>query len=209
MDILHRIAAQRERVLVFIEHREKKFRFAELIRHFFDLEKVEVINGNTLIPKRQSIVNLFQRHLELDGGFDMLILGSKAAGTGLTVATNVIHLSRWWNPAVEEQCNDRVHRIGQAHTVEVHIPLAIHPDYGPQSFDCLLQNLMQKKRKLASQALWPMGDNYSDLESLQSSLQGERSSNSANIIAETMSELFRRDKLKPIMPDKNGAYRMP
>lgn len=148
MDILHRIAAPRERVLVFIEHREKKFRFVELIRHFFDLEKVEVINGNTLIPKRQSIVNRFQRHLELDGGFDMLILGSEAAGTGLTVATNVIHLSRWWNPAVEEQCNDRVHRIEQAHTVEVHVPLAIHPDYGLQSFDCLLQYLMQKNVNL-------------------------------------------------------------
>nr|WP_234837600.1 C-terminal helicase domain-containing protein [Sinorhizobium medicae] len=43
------------------------------------------------------------------------MLGPKAAGTGLTLtaATHVIHLSRWWNPAVEEQCNDRVHRIGQ------------------------------------------------------------------------------------------------
>lgn len=50
----------------------------------------------------------------------MLILGPKAAGTGLTLtaATHVIHRSRWWNPAVEEQYNDRVHRIGQTKPVQ-------------------------------------------------------------------------------------------
>lgn len=65
----------------------------------------------------------------------MLILGPKAAGTGLTLmaATHVIHLSRWWNPAVEEQCNDRVHRIGQTRPVSVHIPMALHPELGAQS----------------------------------------------------------------------------
>lgn len=211
MDILRRIADRGERVLVFIEHREMQFRFAELVRNFFSLEKVDVINGDTPIPKRQAIVNRFQMHLESDGGFDMLILGPKAAGTGLTLtaATNVIHLSRWWNPAVEEQCNDRVHRIGQTLPVEVHVPMAIHPDYGPQSFDCLLQSLMQRKRKLASQALWPMGDTRGDLEGLQSGLSGERSSNSANVVAETMAELYRRDELNPATPNKYGAYKMP
>lgn len=211
MDILRRIADCGERVLVFIEHREMQFRFAELVRHYFGLEKVDVINGDTPIPKRQDIVNRFQTHLEYDRGFDMLILGPKAAGTGLTLtaATNVIHLSRWWNPAVEEQCNDRVHRIGQTHPVEVHVPMAVHPGYGPQSFDFLLQSLMQRKRRLASQALWPMGDTRSDLEGLQSALSGGTSLNSANVIAESMSELFRRDDLGPIAPDQHGAYKLP
>jgi len=211
MDVLRRISDRGERVLVFIEHREMQFRFAELVRHYFGLEKVDVINGDTPIPKRQAIVNRFQTHLKHDGGFDMLILGPKAAGTGLTLtaATNVIHLSRWWNPAVEEQCNDRVHRIGQTHPVEVHVPMAVHPSYGPQSFDFLLQSLMQRKRKLASQALWPMGDTRGDLEGLQSALSGESSSNSANVIAESMSELFRRDDLAPIAPDQYGAYKLP
>lgn len=54
------------------------------------------INGDAPILRRQEIVNLFQRHLPSDGGFDMLILGPKSAGTGLTLtaATHVIHLSR-------------------------------------------------------------------------------------------------------------------
>ncbi|WP_242661764.1 helicase-related protein [Salipiger thiooxidans] len=63
----------------------------------FGLERIDVINGDTPIPRRQEIVNRFQKHLKSDAGFDMLILGPKAAGTGLTLtaATHVIHLPRW------------------------------------------------------------------------------------------------------------------
>jgi len=32
----------------------------------------------------------------------------------------VIHLDRWWNPAVEDQATDRAYRIGQRRTVLVH-----------------------------------------------------------------------------------------
>ena len=141
----------------------------------------------------------------------MLILGPKAAGTGLTLtaATNVIHLSRWWNPAVEEQCNDRVHRTGQNKPVEVHVPMAIHPNYGAQSFDYLLQSLMQRKRSLASQALWPMGDTKGDLSDLQSEMANEAQAQSQNVLRDSMKAVFQRDGLSPTEPDENGAYRMP
>lgn len=211
MEILHRIKDRGERALVFIEHRVMQFHFAELVRHFLELERIDVINGDTSIPRRQEIVNHFQRHLTHDEGFDMLILGPKAAGTGLTLtaATNVIHLSRWWNPAVEEQCNDRVHRIGQTKPVEVHVPMAIHPEYGGQSFDCLLQSLMQRKRNLASQALWPMGDTHGDLSDLQAGLASKTRARSNNVVADSMIELFQRDGLPPTQPDRQGAYSMP
>ncbi len=60
------------------------------------------------------MVARIQRHLTRDEGFDLMILAPRAAGVGLTLtaATHVIHLSRSWNTAVEEQCNDRIHRIG-------------------------------------------------------------------------------------------------
>jgi non-specific serine/threonine protein kinase len=32
----------------------------------------------------------------------------------------VVHLDRWWNPAVEDQATDRAFRIGQRRTVLVH-----------------------------------------------------------------------------------------
>lgn len=207
VDILRKIKEANERVLVFIEHRDMQFRFGEIVRHMFGLEKIDVINGDTPIPRRQDIVNRFQQHLKTDGGFDMLILGPKSAGTGLTLtaATHVIHLSRWWNPAVEEQCNDRVHRIGQSRPVSIHIPMALHPELGAQSFDSLLQSLMQRKRRLAEQALWPMGDNKADVAGLtQAMATPHRGQHAA--IADIMAEQFTRDGLPPIAPNAYGAY---
>jgi len=211
MDILYDIKAKGQRVLVFIENRDMQFRFAELVRHYLDHDRIDVINGDTPIPKRQEIVNRFQRHLTHDGGFDMLILGPRAAGTGLTLtaATHVIHLSRWWNPAVEEQCNDRVHRIGQDQPVQVHIPMAIHPSLGAQTFDCLLQSLMQRKRRLAEQALWPVGDTKQDISDLARQMASSTRGTQPTVVADSMAELFQRDGFPPIEPDARGAYRLP
>lgn len=175
----------------------------------FGLDRIDVINGDTPIPKRQEIVNRFQSRLNADSCFDMLILGPKAAGTGLTLtaATHVIHLSRWWNPAVEEQCNDRVHRIGQTRPVSVHIPMALHPELGAESFDSLLQSLMQRKRKLAEQALWPIGDSAADVTSLTQAVATPTRGQHA-VIADSMAEQFRRDGLPPVPPDADGAYEL-
>lgn len=211
MEILHKIRSRKERVLVFIEHREMQFRFAEIIRHFLGLDRIDVINGDTPIHRRQEIVNRFQRHLSQDDGFDMLILGPKSAGTGLTLtaATHVIHLSRWWNPAVEEQCNDRVHRIGQTRPVQVHIPMAIHPVLGAQSFDCLLQSLMQRKRRLATQALWPMGDTKADLSILVDGVTQQPPAGTQISLNKCMAELYRRDGLAPTEANADKAWPMP
>lgn len=195
-DILRMIAARRERVLVFIEHRQMQYRFLELARAEFGLNRIDLINGDTPISQRQGIVNRFQRHLDEDGGFDMLVLGPKAAGTGLTLtaATHVIHLSRWWNPAVEEQCNDRIHRLGQTRPVTVHVPMAIHPTYRENSFDCLLHSLMQRKRKLAASALWPMGDTEGDAGELQRSLAADQGTSHGDPVRSAISAMFLRDQ---------------
>jgi SNF2 family DNA or RNA helicase len=196
-DILRHIRRRGERCLIFIEHRQMQYRFIELARAEFELTRIDLINGDTPIPRRQEVVNRFQRHLENDGGFDILVLGPKAAGVGLTLtaATHVLHLSRWWNPAVEEQCNDRVHRIGQTRAVTIHVPMAIHPGYREHSFDCLLHSLMQRKRKLAQSALWPMGDTQGDVEELQKLLASECDGQDvADPIRVALDQMFRRDK---------------
>ncbi|TPL75952.1 DEAD/DEAH box helicase [Mesorhizobium sp. B2-3-15] len=207
-DILRRIKSARERALVFIESRQMQFRFMELVRAEFGLARVELINGDTPIQKRQAVVNRFQQHLTNDGGFDLLVLGPKAAGTGLTLtaATHVIHLSRWWNPAVEEQCNDRVHRLGQTRPVTVHVPMAVHPEYREHSFDLLLQSLMQKKRKLASSALWPMGDSTDDAAHLQHMLREEGEPISGRTIDDAMAAMMRRDGINSPAPNAMGAW---
>lgn len=206
-DILRRIAARGERALVFIEHRLMQHRFIGLARAEFGLSRIDLINGETPIPKRQAIVNRFQRHLDDDRGFDILVLGPKAAGVGLTLtaATHVIHLSRWWNPAVEEQCNDRVHRLGQTRPVTIHLPMAIHPAYRENSFDCLLQSLMQRKRKLASSALWPMGDTDGDVAELQKMLNAEKTACAGDPVLSALSALFQRDGMPRPIIDPDGS----
>jgi len=58
---------------------------------------------------------------QADDGPSILILSLKAGGTGLnlTAANHVIHVDRWWNPAVEDQATDRAYRIGQRRNVQV------------------------------------------------------------------------------------------
>ena len=155
--ILGRIHARGERALIFTEHRRMQAFVAQWLRSEFGLDEVRIINGATTIARRKAYVEAFQRHLENDDGFDVLVLSPRAAGVGLTLtaATHVIHLSRWWNPAVEEQCNDRIYRIGQERDVTIHLPLAIHPAHRERSFDCVLNDLMRRKRSLARAALWP------------------------------------------------------
>ena len=206
IDILSQIKAAGERALVFIEHRDVQYRFAEIVRQRFGLTRVKIINGDTPIAKRQKIVNEFQTHLVDDRGFDLLILGPKAAGTGLTLtaAVHVIHLSRWWNPAVEEQCNDRIHRIGQTKPVTVHVPMAIHGGFREYSFDCLLQSLMQRKRQIAAQALWPMGDTEDDAAQLQSMLSSGHESCGGDAVDAAMAAMFVRDGL-PLPPKESDG----
>jgi SNF2 family DNA or RNA helicase len=85
-----------------------------------------------------------------------MLLSPKAGGVGLTLtaANHIVHLSRWWNPAVEDQCTDRALRIGQqAKEIHVYYPQAIHPDYGEHSFDLKLHSLLEKKRSLSRSVL--------------------------------------------------------
>ena len=196
--LIRSIQQSGERALVFIEHRRMQYRFIELAKAELGLDRVDLINGDTPIKKRQDIVDRFQRYGTAPG-FDLLVLGPKAAGTGLTLtaATHVIHLSRWWNPAVEEQCNDRVHRIGQTRDVTVHLPMAIHTGYREVSFDCLLHSLMQKKRRLAEAALWPMGDTGSDADHLQKMLaeSEKQPASGGDAVRRAIDAMFQRDLL--------------
>src|SRR5262249_35762313 len=65
----------------------------------------------------EELVTRFQS----DGGPPLFLLSLRAGGTGLnlTAASHVIHLDRWWNPAVENQATDRAFRIGQKRNVQV------------------------------------------------------------------------------------------
>lgn len=153
--LLEDIRGQSEKALVFLEDRAMQQTFAAAIAEHLNLPaRPPVINGTMVGRQRQEIVDAFQK---APTGFDLLILSPKAAGIGLTItaANHVIHLSRWWNPAVEDQCNDRAFRIGQTKDVTIHLPMAIHPTHGGGSFDQKLHDLLERKRSLSRDMLAP------------------------------------------------------
>jgi SNF2 family DNA or RNA helicase len=76
------------------------------------------LHGRVRRPAREEMVQRFSE----PGGPPVFLISLKAGGTGLnlTAASHVIHLDRWWNPAVEDQATDRAFRIGQRRNVQVH-----------------------------------------------------------------------------------------
>jgi hypothetical protein len=115
-EILEEVLAEGDRALLFTQFAE----FGALLRtHLRDRFGREVLylHGGTRKADRDAMVARFQG----DGGPSLLILSLKAGGTGLnlTAANHVIHVDRWWNPAVEDQATDRAYRIGQRRNVQV------------------------------------------------------------------------------------------
>ena len=74
-------------------------------------------------------------------------------GLNITKANHVIHYSRHWNPAKEEQATDRVYRIGQEKDVQIYIPMSISNEF--KSFDIVINELLERKKELASASLFP------------------------------------------------------
>jgi SNF2 family DNA or RNA helicase len=116
-EILEEILAEGDRVLCFTQFTE----FGEMLLSHLSARfgtDVGYLHGGTPKKRRDELVSRFQS----GDGPPIFLLSLKAGGTGLnlTAANHVIHLDRWWNPAVENQATDRAFRIGQHRTVEVH-----------------------------------------------------------------------------------------
>ncbi|WP_256960045.1 DEAD/DEAH box helicase [Sphingobium sp. Z007] len=158
--LLQEISAKQEKALVFCESLAMQALLAaEIARRFALPHGVIRIHGGVAGKARQAAVDQFQNR---GPGFDVMILSPKAGGVGLTLtaANHVIHLSRWWNPAVEDQATDRAYRIGQERDVTVYLPQSVHPDpiIAPSSFDLKLHALMERKRTLSRGLLTPAED---------------------------------------------------
>lgn len=163
--VLDEIRERREKALVFLESRAVQDALIEILQRRYRLsQRVLVINGEVTGASRKARVDEFQSR----PGFDVMVLSPRAGGVGLTLtaANHVIHLTRWWNPAVEDQCTDRVHRIGQERVVHVHHVLAVHPEYAERSFDVRLAALLDRKRLLNRSVLAPTAATSEDFEAL-------------------------------------------
>ncbi|GIZ98508.1 helicase [Tsukamurella sp. TY48] len=115
-DILETVAADGERALVFTQYAE----FARMLQPWLTGllgAEVPVLDGSVPRRDRDAMVERFQA----GDGAPVLVATVKSGGTGLnlTAANHVVHVDRWWNPAVENQATDRAFRIGQTRAVQV------------------------------------------------------------------------------------------
>lgn len=131
-----------------------------LATNFPDLPRYE-LTGMTL--DRLKPVQGFQ---QAKGSAAMLV-SLKAAGTGITLhaADYVFLLDPWWNPAVEAQAVDRVHRIGQTNTVFVYRMVTAG------TIEERIQALKASKRDLFDRLIGGLGGDF-DLSQHFTSLRG-------------------------------------
>lgn len=147
-----------EKVIIFTELRDIQRALQLTILDRFGLH-VTVVNGDTNAssekgPSRQSLIDAFQAK----PGFGVIILSTTAVGFGVNVqaANHVIHFTRCWNPAKEDQATDRAYRIGQTRNVHVYYPTIAGEEF--ESFEQKLDKLLARKRALASDMLNGAGD---------------------------------------------------
>jgi SNF2 family DNA or RNA helicase len=115
-EICAEVVEQGEKALVFTQYAE----FGAMLQPHLEARldrPVLWLHGGTTKKRRDELIRRFQEDAEPA----VFLLSLKAAGTGLTLtaANHVVHVDRWWNPAVEDQATDRAFRIGQTKNVQV------------------------------------------------------------------------------------------
>jgi intein/homing endonuclease len=115
-EICDEIVAEGDKALCFTQYAE----FGRMLQPHLAARlgcEVPYLHGGTPKKQRDALVEDFQAAPEPS----VFLLSLKAGGTGLnlTAANHVIHIDRWWNPAVEDQATDRAFRIGQRKDVQV------------------------------------------------------------------------------------------
>ena len=115
-DIVTTLVSEGDRALVFTQFAA----FGELLAPWLSEllgADIPLLHGGLVRSERDRMVAEFAT----DGGPPVMLATLKAGGTGLnlTAANHVVHVDRWWNPAVEDQATDRAYRIGQRRHVHV------------------------------------------------------------------------------------------
>jgi Holliday junction resolvase len=165
---LEAISRAGEKAIVFCEFRDLQRLLQRVIRERFDLT-ADIVNGDTSTRSdsdhsRHRRITAFQTR----PGFGAIILSPLAVGFGLNIqaANHVIHFTRHWNPAKEDQATDRAYRIGQTRDVHVHLPMVVADDF--KTFDAKLHELLEWKRELSQDMLNGAGpvaaSDFADIE---------------------------------------------
>ena len=107
--------------------------------------KYRRLDGQMTLQQRETAIS----HFKTEADVIVMLVSLRAAGVGLNLsaANHVVFMDLWWNPTVEEQAIDRVHRIGQTRPVQV-TRLMVE-----DTVEEGIWELQEKKRAVAESAL--------------------------------------------------------
>ena len=114
--------------------------------------EVGFFHGGLSARAREELVARF----ESDRGPSVMVVSLRAGGRGLNLpaANHVFHFDRWWNPAVEQQATDRVHRLGQRK------PVFVSSLVCTATLEERIDALLDAKRELADQVMAGRADDW-------------------------------------------------
>ncbi|HEV7737745.1 MAG TPA: DEAD/DEAH box helicase, partial [Chlamydiales bacterium] len=110
-DLLQSLVESGHKTVIFSQYT----RMLHIMREDFEQRGIPLSYLDGSSKNRIEIVREFNENPKIP----VFLVSLKAGGTGLNLvgADTVIHYDMWWNPAVENQATDRVHRIGQKKSV--------------------------------------------------------------------------------------------
>jgi len=114
LELLQTLIEGKHKIIIFSQYT----RMLQIMKNDFEQWGIRFSYLDGSSKNRLDIVNEFNR----DKNIPVFLVSLKAGGTGLNLvgADTVIHFDIWWNPAIESQATDRVHRIGQKGRVSVY-----------------------------------------------------------------------------------------
>ena len=141
-EIIKNFVESDEKLVVFAHHHD----VMDLIDEYLTKNKIKhvTVDGRTDSKNRQPAIDEFQTDPDC-----MVFVASTAMGMGitLTAASNALFVERQWTPGIEEQMEDRLHRIGQTGSVLIHYMLI------ENSIDEKMDRLVENKRSILNEVV--------------------------------------------------------
>jgi SNF2 family DNA or RNA helicase len=139
--LLNQISNKKEKAIIFANHIILLNSFKEIFKKNYGWSTYK-IDGTVPVEERQEIIDTFSN----SQGPAFLFLNPVTAGMGLNItsANHVIHYSRQWNPALEEQASARAYRNGQVRSVNIYYL------YYESSIEETIHNRIFLKQEVAS-----------------------------------------------------------
>jgi len=129
-----------KKLVVFCYHREIQDKLYEMLKDYNPLR----IHADMKPEERQKTVRLFQE----DNNHKLIILGIKVGSEGITLtkADTMLFVELYWTPAILQQAEDRIHRIGQDNNVNIYYII------GRNTIDEYMWELLERKERIVKEA---------------------------------------------------------